>query len=533
MTNKFKIFTGVASLLIIVFFTWFLSNDIFSGDDIPSLVQWLTDGGTYNTDGVISAILTHIVGRDIPLVFHINPHLYSMTIGAFIRAFDTALLCLLISSFAFIGRKKSLVFPFLTLFSALYFCYAGANLDFINTNSNNLPPSDLDGSYILLTEFSQHFGQLFNLIIGLGFLYLVINFFCQNKLPDEKYLVPLTLLSFVTAMSSMFVNVVCGVVLLFAAVYLIILNRGKISELIQKKTVLFPLISYVAGSIVFAFYPGYLKFFSVNSDFLNTSKVIIVNILKSNSLETALIIILSAMLYLLALHKSTFIKRTLFVVFSVLIGAFVYFNLFSVLDKNIILQLSESHVLLRLVMYSMILLLAGACFREHSSEPKELKTLTVLLSLVLISFSFVQVPFIYSSMFIWRNMSEETKNTTYCLEKMYRFYSLMNKTAILPEDSLVKIFKVDMFTNDKKVNPEENITNRTFFKHTYFTDNYYSTFYKNANIVSYIFIDSKTALKIFFEEGGIIDAEEMKHINFQNLYNDKFVLNRAIEKSRD
>jgi hypothetical protein len=40
------------------------------------------------------------------------------------------------------------------------------------------------------------------------------------------------------------------------------------------------------------------------------------------------------------------------------------------------------------------------------------------------------------------------------------------------------------------------------------------------------------AMKIFFEEGGMIDASELKKINFKNLQNDKFILNRAIEKSK-
>ena len=176
-------------------------------------------------------------------------------------------------------------------------------------------------------------------------------------------------------------------------------------------------------------------------------------------------------------------------------------------------------------------MLFGACLREHTSEPKELKILSILFTVVLTAFLAVQTPFVVSSMSIWKTASNETKVTTYCFEKMYRFYSLQNKTALLPDDSLMKIFKIQPYIDDADVDINEQITDRTFFKNTSFMT-YYKNFYKNGNIVPYKFIDAKKAVKIFYEEGGMIDSKEVSHINFQNLYNDKFILNRAIEKSK-
>ena len=284
--------------------------------------------------------------------------------------------------------------------------------------------------------------------------------------------------------------------------------------------------------ICFSFYPGYLNFFANDINFINFSKTIFNTYFVTNCLEFSLIIILSSVLYFLALNKSMFIKRTIFCVLAVITGAVIYFYLFSKLNNNIALFLTESQVIFRLLLLALIYLLFGACLREHTSEPKELKILSVLFITVLTSFILIQLPMIMSTMKIWRTMSNESKLTTYCIEKMYRFYSLRNKTALLPDDSLLKIFKISIFLDDKNIDTDEDINNKTFIKNSTFTDSYYKIFYKNPNIVAYKFINPKLALKIFFEEGGMIDAEEIKHINFQKLYDDKFVLNRAIIKSR-
>ncbi|MCR5262074.1 MAG: hypothetical protein K6C94_09605 [Candidatus Gastranaerophilales bacterium] len=528
---KNKIFLGLVSLLIFVFFGWFLSNDIFSGDDIAVISAWLQEGGKFNFDGIITAFISHVYSKDIPLLFHINPHEFSMTAGAWIRAFDVTVLCLMMSFFFFNGRKITGKISLIALFSAFYFSYACANIEFKCFNPNLIPNNNLDGSFVLLTEYSQHFGQLFNLIIGLCFLYFLIFHFTQNKIPDKKHLFLICIFSFLTAMSSLFVNVVCGFALTAAVLYLFIINIKSLKNE-NTKILLFPFLSYIAGSIAFAVYPGYLNFFKTDFNFLKISKTIFKNFVMLNSMEIALIVILSAILFFLAAKKTTYIKRTLFVVYASLAGAYTYFYLFSSLNFLIPTFLTESQVLLRILLMSFVFLLFGSCIKEHQSEPKELKVISACFSLLLAAFFVVQAPLVWASMSIWRNVSQETKNVTYCIEKMYRFYSLRNKTALLPDDSLLKIFKIRNFVDDKNVDIDEMITNRTFFKHTTFTEEYYKTFYKNPNIVAYKFIDSKTALKIFFEEGGMIDAKELGHINFQNLYNDEFVLNRAYKKDK-
>lgn len=532
MSKNVKIFVLFVFAVIFAGFAYFLADDICFGDDTTTVISWLFQGGTYNFDSIITSFLSQLFTKYFPLWLHIHPHSFSMTIGAFVRAFDVSLLCFVMSLFMFIGREKNKSFPIVMLFSAFYFCYASANMNFDWANPNLLPSYELDGSFVMLTEYSQHFGQLLTFILGLFYLYLFINFFAKNELP--KNTITVGILTFLTAISSMFINIVVGIMLLFSGIYLVIANRTNVKNLFNqnKKFYITLLVSYISGSAFFTYYPGYFKYFSTDMNFIAVLKSFYKTFILTNSFEIAMVFILSAILYFLALHKSIFIKRTIFVSFAGMCGIFIYYLLFSALGENSGTVLTESLVLTRLLLMTFIYMLFGACLKEHTTEPKEQKIVSICFTVVLAAFMLVQMPFVYTTMKLWRVMSKETKVTEYCLEKMYRFYSLRGKTALLPEDSLLKVFKISVFIDDKNVNPNEMITNDTFFKNTPFTIEYYQTFYKNPNIVAYKFINAQKALKILFEEGGMINKSDIENIDFQRLYDDKFVLNRAIEKSK-
>lgn len=532
MNKNVKILVFCVFAVIFTGFAYFLSDDICYGDDTLTIVSWLFQGGNYNFDSVITSFLPQVFTKYLPLWLHIHPHTFSMTIGAYVRAFDVSVLCFVMSMFMFIGRKKTKAFPLVMLFSAFYFCYASANMNFDWANPNLLPSYELDGSFVMLTEYSQHFGQLLTFILGLSYIYLFTKFFAKKEFP--KNTITIGILTFLTALSSMFVNIIVGTILILCGIYLIAVNGEDSKKLFDenKKTFMTLIVPYLAGSAIFAYYPGYLKYFSTDMNFMAVIKSFYKTFILADSFEIAMVLILAAILYFLALNKSTFIKRTIFVVFAGMTGVFVYFMLFSGLGEKTGTILTESLVLVRVLLMSFIFMLFGACLKEHTTEPKEQKIVSICFTVILTAFMIVQIPFVYTTMKLWRVMSKETKVTEYCLEKMYRFYSLRGKTALLPEDSLLKVFKISVFIDDKDVNPNEEITSNTFFKNTPFTIEYYQTFYKNPNIVAYKFINAQKALKILFEEGGMINKDDIEHIDFQKLYDDKFILHRAIEKSK-
>lgn len=530
MNNKLKISVIVVFLTVFVFFCTFLSNDIFSGDDALNLMS--NTGNQYNICGYFSVFFTKILGKYLPLFFNINPHEFSMTLGAWIRSLNVTVLFGIMALFAFNGRKINFSYTFFVILSAFYFCYASSNVNYDLVNPNKLPVYDLEGTFIMLTEYSQHFGQLVSFIIGLFFIFFINYFFSQNKIPKEKWCWLICFFAYFAAYSSMFVSVVSGIYLLCILLYLIFLSLKDKEQIFSNKnrTIGVAILGYSIGVIQFAFFPKYQLYFS--NDILRELKNIVKILVFQNSFEFALIIILSSVAYFLALKKTTFIKRTIFSVYSIIFGALFYFMLFSGLGCEISIKLAESMVLFRLLLFVLILFLFGTCMKELANEVKTKRLIKVVLSTILLFFSVVQIPFIYTTMKLWQTMSLETKTTTYCIEKMYRFYSLLGKTAILPDDSLMKIYKIHIFLDDKNVDKNEKITNRVFFKDTPFTKTYYKTFYKKAKVVPYKFIESKKALKIFFEEGGMIDSKEIQKLNFQKLYDDKFVLNRALIKAK-
>lgn len=529
MNNKTKFGIWCVSILIFCFFTYFLSSDICAGDDFSNIASLMYGGGKYNIDSAFTSALSIFFGYWLPSFFHINPHQFSMTIGAVIRSFDAVLLFLIMSLFFYCGRPKKSLVPLTLIISALYFCYASANMNFDQFNPNKLPQYDLEGSFIMLTEYAQHFGQMISFIFALFSIYFLIGHFAENKLLSRKKTLVLTLSVFLSAFSSMFSCITVGITLGLMCCYLYFSNFKENQKLL--KNISFPVCAYIIGACIFGFYPGFFGYFSLKADFMIFFKTLYNGLVIQNSLEFALIIILASVLYFLALNKTVFIKRVIFSVFSVICSIFIYFILFSKLESQVVIQLTESVVLVRLLLFSLILLLFGSCQKELVTEKVSLKILKIVMSLIIIVFSIIQTPFVYTVMKLWRTMSEETKVTVYCIEKMYRFYSLQDKTALLPEDSLMKIFKITYFLNDKNVDENEKISGDIFFKNTDFTS-YYKKTYKNAKIIPYKFINSKLALKIFFENGGLIDENEIKNINFQNLFNDKFVLNRAEEKTK-
>ena len=123
MKSKTIVFYLISLILTAVFFIWFLSNDIFVGDDISEIVNLSQNTAKYNIDGLYTSVMTKLFCVKLPLFLNIHPHQFSMTAGAFVRGFNIAVLCGVISLFLFIGRNKKFYLGLGTLFSAFYFCH--------------------------------------------------------------------------------------------------------------------------------------------------------------------------------------------------------------------------------------------------------------------------------------------------------------------------------------------------------------------------------------------------------------------------
>lgn len=527
MKSKVTVFYLISLVLTAVFFMWFLSNDIFVGDDISEIVNLSQNTAKYNIDGLYTSVLTKLFCVKIPLLLNIHPHQFSMTAGAFVRGFNIAVLCGVISLFLFIGRNKKFYLALGTLFSAFYFCYASSNLTFMFDNILNIPHFETEGSFVLLTEYTHHFGQIFSLILGLGFIYVIADCFINNKIFDKKYLIPVSLLGFFCASSSLYVVVITTVMLLFIFIYYLtlnlIINKKPFSDIKNElKSVLYPVVSYVLGNILFYYYTGFNRFEFADS-LLSGAKTVIKTLMFAVPLETATLFILSAVVYFMALNKTTYIKRAVFFALAVISGICSYICLFSAKGESFTINLVNSVILIRLTMLCLVFLLLGTCLKELSDEPKVKKFAVSVFLVIYGLFSAVQIPFVFTTMVIWRAINEENKVTMYCIEKIYRFNSLLGQTAVLPEDALLRIMKINAFVNDYSVK-DKQITKDTVFKYTDFTTGYYQTFYKNPRIVPYRFDEPVSAVKKFMNDGGHLTKDELIKADFQKLYDENFVI---------
>lgn len=528
MKSKVCILNIIILAFIAIFFSWFLSNDIFLGDDISEILHLSQKTAKYNIDGLFTSVITKLFCVNIPLLLKIHPHQFSMTAGAFVRGLNLALLCGIIPLFMFLGREKKYYIILGTVFSAFYLCYSFSNLDLIFSNLLQLPNYEAEGSFVLITEYAHHFGQILSLILGLSFLYILINCFINENVLDKKYLIPCSVLAFLGGFSSLYVSVVVGTVIFCICLYSLILNFfiNKISYSDFKeadKTSIIPLAAYFTGMFLLIIYNKLYVYSLFKIKLFFGIKAVIKGLLATVPLEIATIIILCTVVYFMALNKTTYLKRAVFTSFSTLTGIFVYLYLFSSKGKLLPIVLADSFVLIRLTLLCLIFLLIGVCIKELSTEPKVRKIVISGLVVIYGLFSLVQIPFVFTTMNLWRTINEENKITLYCIEKMYRFYSLIGKTAFLPNDALLRIMKINTFINDKSVE-DEIITSKTSFKYTDFTTGYYETFYKNPRIVAYRFIEPVTAIKIFNAYGGQFTKEEVQKPNFQDLYDKRFVI---------
>ncbi len=105
----------------------------------------------------------------------------------------------------------------------------------------------------------------------------------------------------------------------------------------------------------------------------------------------------------------------------------------------------------------------------------------------------------------------------YIFEKMARFYYLKNEIPKLP----IETHKYELYRYENMFN--KNYQNS---KYTVFAKSYYPQIYKSNISEELGFIVSENALEEFEAAGGIFTEYELKHICFNRLLDDDFVLNK-------
>ena len=542
---------------IVISVAYFLRFDIYEHDDFYNSFFYTSDWweiiksadhGRYFS-WVYQKLAVH--GSSLLLNTHPNDNL----VLRFIVGFNIALVVLFISQFSTkpFHKKTS---PVMMIITALVL----SHLYTISIQN--------------ITRYNQHFAYQSNLIIFFFIWGIIGTYFINNTLPQAKHLVKNSVLALILGLSAHF-NIFSsigsiGFLVIYGIVsfareeawdFIKIINRFKQLG----KGIYIPLLFFVIGMVGYFSAPHFQYLLgerspSGNNRILEALKLlpefIPQWIIKVFIGQSAILLVFSGIIGIWVIiwhhirygvkeeslvlsfdNKENSTKSIRVVVFALaLVVGVAFFNGALVMSGKSYygqdlfwLVHPDLAVLTRMIFFSAVLILVGYIFTIQSSQ-KEIKTKRVLLILT-IFLACIRIPFYKYEYY----GSIEQRIQWYQTEKIYRFYSLQGKEAILPASSYDEernlLWHKQLGGNYPQGWPGEGYVNL----------NYPVVYYKDIDdvesrmgipvprpkaLIPYILTNSNIALQLFKDAGGEITEEELKDPVFDRLFDEDFVLNK-------
>lgn len=519
--------------IITVCVSLFLRSDLLSGDDIFQCVLFpiktclngimFADNGCY-----LCWIMTKIVS--LGSTFGVHPQ--SNYLSGIVRGLDIAILCFLIPSFAFLKKKDNYLMPFFVVFSFFYFL-----------NIIRLEPK-------VLTDYAQHFRYIFGSLFYFGFWSIAINYFLEEKLPEKNNIYRNTVLAFLVGISNEFCIFSSIGVIIFLFVYAVasfgLETKWVVSEISAKSKKLgygiyVPLSSFIVGMILWLSNPSFVELFKYKilsgghfvTGFLKTIteflSVYFRELFKLNFPQLIVVILLIGLLLFYKNKISNFV-RVLISAFSLILGSCFFYFLPVIFGETNFSAYNDLQILWKLVLLAVIFLLSGTLLKVEDirNACKNKKVIvTFIITAVFLSFAFKNnIKIFYFTLkahYVWlHNLMEDKRSTFYKTEKMYTFYMLKNKMAVLSKEGIDKEF---INLNDIFASQEPKDLNG-ITSHSPFIDFYYPAVYKDNKNLGYKFVNDQEAMKEFISNGGKFENYEIKKADFNKLLDKDFVLNK-------
>lgn len=548
--NIVTILNITVMFVITVLISLFLGKDLLSGDDVFQFVfhpnktflndLMLSDHGSY-----LSWIMLKISSHGSSMLFGLHPQ--SNYLSGIIRGIDIALLCLLIPSFLFLKKKDNYLMPFFIIFS--FICF----LDIIKIEPK------------VLTDLSQHFRYIFGSLFYFGFWFISINCFLENRLPEKKDLCRNVVLAFVVGFSNEFCSLSTLGTIVFFFMYAFwsfgVKSKWVMSEIYSKfkklgKGIYFPLLSFFMGIILCLFNPSFIEIFKdrvflgehnfiagtlrLFPEFLS---VYVKVLFKLNLLPFCIILLFIGMI-LLYKEKIPDYSKVLISSLSILFGVCLfYFSLIICGKTNFYnvnhfwIEHNDLQILLKLVLLAVVFLLFGALLKVPDIRKAFKSKIGVSIFLIIaVLFGLIfrnNIKRFYYTLrahYVWLyRLLDNKRSTFYKTEKMYIFYLLKNKTAVLSKDNLTEDGLVDL--NEIFDSPKEKNSNDVINDSPFLTV-YYPAIYKEKKITGYKLVNDSEAMKEFALNSGVFEKDEIKKANFNRLFDKDFVLNKK-KKSKN
>ncbi len=481
---------------------------------------------------LLSWLAIKLVGSYIPHLFGIHPN--ENVLGNLLRAIVVSFIPFLISRFALIRKSDSK--------SAFYYYANAFLLSFVVV-------SIIPDVYYLLVFYSKNFRYLLMMVFYLIFWLKFIRCFFKTVECSRSTVVVLSILAFIVGLSVEPVNISSVFTLGCFWIYFFVEKRS-----IQAKIppfLLFSTILFLVGFAIFYSGPSFWQI-AVNERGLSSFNHVIFVVFSSfpqfvfewfmtvfiNEYRWifSFLIVLFTVLIIRLTQKSPNLngtgdmeKKSVLVAFFLLFGA-TFFNFTLIFSgrtyydgqsfwlKSIDLKLDTSIIF----MASLFLLVGIFLSHEGISKIKQKAGRLAFQALVLVLF-LIFYGSTKTTIISHFNGYYDSRKLMYQVEKMYVFYSLKNKVALLPETILLDHnLKYTYFglISEQYSQKDYQGERLPFFK------TYYEFIYPSNKFVKIRLVNDLIAIEKFSSLGGNFSKQELKDLNFNKLLDKDFVLNK-------
>lgn len=444
------------------------------------------------------------------------------------RAVNVVISCYILSSFAFIFNKKNLLMPFLIVISYIYL--------WVTTL----------GYHTYMLDVEHNVSYLFMTMFQLLFWMFTIEYIVNNKIPLRKHLFRNCAILFCLGISTEFCNISTLISVMLLALWFLLKNcfdnKWDVNKVFQKiKTidinVYLPIIFLIFGMFLYFISPSFQqemhsrtvsgenKLLSCIASLKGFWNEYYLTLFVENAQKFYIILSLAAILFFFSDDKIK-VKKILTIILIIFLGIWVFYFTLIYSGRTFYDGVSfwvisiDLRIIYDRVFLAVIFLLYGSILAFCSKR----KVLIGIISIALLVYS---GGILVSNFDLYKKDYKNTikemqyrKTTMYIIEKMYLFYALQNKTAILPAELVTckdKGFLCTYLTSDQPVVIGKKYTSPVW-------NIYFPPMHKGINLQEYYFINKKDAMNKFEKAGGVISKDELENPNFNKLLSKNFIL---------
>lgn len=526
----FNITIFLISIILICIIFPYSSQSTFWGDDGLFTLYYEEEklfdilGFQYgHGSGYLGAFINKFLSFKLPILLNIHPQEFINTGHNIIKGIFAVSVLLSITKFISIYTKSKTCFILCYLFIIGYFLSATINNGILEINYS----------------FYRYFFSL--LFFSYFWLFLYKNILSKHNIKRIARIIYPSFCGYILGTS-----IEISFFLSLFLIFLIILYdfSVKISEKITKKNFeslkynlnkyfYIPALFLFTATIFFTSNEGFKEVaadrgmtkITISQDIINEFCNLYLNCcIKDILIYWIIFIILLITAFIIAIRKSE-IKKIIFPLFLQFAIISVMFSLVlcgktydeTTRDRFYLHHQNIIFLYKMLILYPMLICMSYIIKNTRKYFKKFIPIIIFIIFISYGTFSWIKYPQFKEKTKTYYKEFFEIRKNMYISEKMLRFYTLQNQTAILDEEIINNYCHTWIIFGEENNYIESKIVS-----------SYYPQIY-GKNIKNLGFKLEKNALEKFYEKGGTFTEQELNELNFEHLKDVDFVLNKKEE----